>query len=204
MKKYQKANKSKLVKKDIPLDTEVIIVNNVGNGHFFYASDKLENDIDFNEPTSFEKLTLQNLKDIRRDKKVIFSEYSILIVDVLDDAYSLKDVYGFLDLIEVYNELMFMAKSEDGFDVGLFEKFAVDSSAKELKAVVSKMSQEGRTRLFQALSQAYMARAINLSKHSTYNKMTFMGDVLNEEDVLGDLDYLKDGFTPEVDIRELL
>ncbi|PRT14361.1 hypothetical protein [Bacillus wiedmannii] len=204
MKKYQKANKSKLVKKDIPLDTEVIIVNNTF-GQFFYTSEKLENDIDFTELTSFEKLTLQNLKDMRRDKKVIFSEYSILIVDVLDDEYSLKDVYAYLDLIELYDELLFMVKSEDKFDVGMFEKFAVDCSIQELKTVISKMSKEGKTRLFQALSQAYMARAITLSKHSTYNKMTFMGNVLNEEDVLGDLDYLKTGIgAPSLDIRELL
>lgn len=202
MKKYQKAGKRGLVKKAIPYDTKVVIVNNVGNGCFFYTSNKLEHSIDLNEPTSFDTIALKDLRELRLDSKNIFFEYSILIVDVLDDEYTLKDVYAFLDLMNVYDDLMLMVKSEDAFDAGCFEKFAVNSNPQVFKEVIMKLSEPAKVRLVQAFFHAYRGRAINTNSQAVYDKLTFIGRrILKVEDIV---DEMSDGRAPGVDIHDLL
>lgn len=157
MKRYQKANKTGIAKKSIPANTQVIIVNNTGFGRFYYEHEKLEHVIDLKEPTSFEQLTLADLKVIRQSHSGVFDKYSILIADVLDDEFTLKDVYAYLDLMPVYDELILIAKNEEGFDTGCFEKFSINSTVKAFTQTIMKMTRPAQERLVQALFHAIEA-----------------------------------------------
>lgn len=204
MKRYQKANKTGIVKKAIPQDTKVIIVNNTGSGRFFYSHDKLEHVIDLKEPTSYETVTLATLKVMSQFSKGVFSGYGLLIVDVLDEEYNLKDVYAYLDLMPIYDELMLLAKNEAGFDTGVFERYAINSGVKAFNQTIIKLSKQGQVRLIQALFHAYKTRGLIDNKQTGYDKVTFVGDrILKMDDDI--IDVLRNDYRmPSVSINELI
>ncbi|MBL3198781.1 hypothetical protein ELP17_28275 [Klebsiella pneumoniae] len=203
MKKYQKANKTNIKKKAIPTDTPVVIVNNVGLGRFFYSHERLEHVIDLREATSYETKTLADLKIMSQFTKGVFTDYSILIADVLDDEFTLKDVYAYLDLMPVYEELLLIAKNEDGFDTGMFESFAVKSTVKAFNQTIMKLSKPAQQRLVQALFHAYKSRVISNTQVG-YDKVTFVGSRIlkMDEDIIDVLKY--DTRAPSIDVNELL
>ena len=202
VKRYQKANKTGIKKKAIPLDTNVIIVNNTGSGGFFYSHERIEHVIDLKEPTSHEQKTLADLKIISQFSKNIFSEYGILIVDVLDEEYTLEDVYAYLDIMPVYDELMIIAKNEDGFDTGMFERFAIKSSLKAFTQTIVKLTIPAQKRLIQALFHAYKDKVIS-NKQAGYDKCQFVARILKMEDDV--IDVLKNDYrSPTVHINELI
>lgn len=203
MKRYQKANKTGIAKKSIPADTQVIIVNNTGIGRFYYEHERLEHVIDLIEPTSYEQISIEELKVIRQFSKGIFTEYGILIADVLNDEFTLKDVYAYLDLMPVYEELILIAKNEDGFDTGCFEKFAINSTAKKFTDTIMKLTKPAQTRLIQALFHAYKNGVIS-NKQTGYDKVTFVGShIMKLDDDI--IDILKNDYrSPSVNIRELI
>jgi len=202
VKRYQKANKTGIKKKAIPLDTNIIIVNNTGSGGFFYSHERIEHVIDLKEPTSHEQKTLADLKIISQFSKNIFSEYGILIVDVLDEEYTLEDVYAYLDIMPVYDELMILAKNEDGFDTGMFERFAIKSSLKAFTQTIVKLTIPAQKRLIQALFHAYKDKVIS-NNQAGYDKCQFVARILKMEDDV--IDVLKNDYrSPTVHINELI
>ncbi|MFJ7756492.1 hypothetical protein ACQKGI_24075 [Peribacillus muralis] len=203
VKRYQKANKTGIAKKAIPSDTQVVIVNNTGTGRFYYEHERLEHVIDLGEPTAFEHLTLADLKVIRQFHKSVFAGYNILIADVLDDEFTLKDVYAYLDLMPVYEELILIAKNEEGFDTGCFEKFAINSTVKAFTETIMKLTKPAQVRLVQALFHAYKNGVISDSQKG-YDKVTFVGNrfMKLDDDII---DVLKNDYrSPSVHIQELL
>lgn len=203
MKQYQKANKTGIVKKSIPKDTPVIIVNNTA-GQFYYAHDRIEHVIDLVEATSYAQITLADLKIMSQFSKAVFTEYSIVIADVLDDEFTLKDVYAYLDLMPVYEELLLIAKNEDGFDTGMFERFAVNSSAKAFTQTITKMSKSAQKRIAQSVFHAYKTRGLIDNKQAGYDKVQFVaGRILKMNDDV--IDVLRNDCRPSAtNIRELL
>lgn len=202
MKKYQKVGKTGIKKKDIPLDTTCIVVNNTGIGRFVYTHEKLDTAIDLQDATSFVELKLGDLKIMRQFSKAVFIDYSILIVDVLDDEYSLKDVYALLDLMPQYEELSLMAKNEDGFDVGMWERFAISSTMKSFEKAINAMGKEAKQRLFQAFVHAYKYNAIS-NRQVAYDKAELIQRVTRmNDDIIDVLRY--DTAVPNVNVHELL
>ncbi|HDR7625202.1 TPA: hypothetical protein QCX73_005704 [Bacillus mycoides] len=202
MKKYQKVGKTSVKKKDIPLDTICIVVNNTGYGRFVYRHEKLNKAIDLQEPTSFEEVTLGDLKIMRQFSKSVFTDYSILIVDVMDEEYSLKDVYALLDLMLQYEELSLMVKNEDGFDTGMFEHFAISSTMKSFEKAINLMSKEAKQRLFQAFVHAYKCNAIS-DRQTAYDKAELIQRITRmNDDIIDVLRY--DSSLPNVSVQELL
>ncbi|KXY68837.1 hypothetical protein [Bacillus paranthracis] len=203
MKRYQKASNTGIVKKSIPTDTQLIVVNNTA-GQFYYAHDRIEHVINLVEATSYAQVTLADLKIMAQFSKAVFTEYSIVIADILDDEFTLKDVYAYLDLIPVYDELMIIAKNEEGFDTGMFERFAVNSSAKTFNQMIVKMSKPAQTRLAQSIFHAYKTRGLIDSKQAGYDKVQFVaGRILKMNDDV--IDVLRNDCRPSAtDIRELL
>lgn len=203
MKRYQKANKTGIAKKSIPADTQVIIVNNTGSGRFYYEHERLEHVIDLKEPTSYEQITIGDLKVIRQFSHGIFTEYGILIADVLDDEFTLKDIYAYLDLMPVYDELILIAKNEEGFDTGCFERFAINSTVKVFTENIMKLTRPAQVRLVQALFHAYKNRVISDSQKG-YDKVTFVSNRLMklDDDII---DILKNDYRPpSININELI
>lgn len=203
MKRYQKANKTGIAKKAIPSDTQVIIVNNTGNGRFYYEHERLEHVIDLKEPTSYEQISIGDLKVIRQFSNGIFTEYGILIADVLDDEFTLKDVYAYLDLMPIYDELILIAKNEEGFDTGCFERFAINSTVKAFTETIMKLSTPAKSRLIQALFHAYRNRVISDTQKG-YDKVQFVGNRLMklDDDII---DILKNDYRPpSININELI
>ncbi|MED3982370.1 hypothetical protein [Priestia megaterium] len=203
IKRYQKANKTAIKKKDIPLDTNIIIVNGTGLGGFFYSHERIEHVIDLQEPTSYEQKTLADLKIISQFSRNIFSEYGILIVDVLDEEYTLKDIYAYLDLMPVYDELMLMAKNEDEFDTGMFERFAIKSSVKVFTKTIMGMTVSAQKRLIQALFHAYKDKTIS-DTQAGWDKVTLVASqILNMSDDV--IDVLKNDYRrPSIHINDLI
>ncbi|WP_242231694.1 MULTISPECIES: hypothetical protein [unclassified Bacillus cereus group] len=203
MKKYQKANKTNIKKKAIPADTPVVIVNNTGNGSFVYTHERLEHVISIKEATGYETVKLADLKIMSQFTKGVFTDYAILIADVLDDEFTLKDVYVYLDLMPVYEELLLMAKNEDGFDTGMFERFAVKSGVKAFNQTIMKLSKPAQHRLVQALFHAYKNRVISNTQVG-YDKVTFVGSHIlkMDEDIIDVLKY--DTRAPSIHVNELL
>lgn len=203
MKSYQKANKTNIVKKAIPPETQVVVVNNVGNGRFLYAHDRMEHKIDLREPTSYEVLKIADLKVMVQAAKAVFTEYSILIVDVLEDDLNLCDTYAYLDLMDVYNELMHFVKDEDGIDTGCFEKFVVNSSVKQYKDVIEKVSDLTKHRLLMASSLAYRMPGLIDNKQSGYEKIRFVSSFITGNDEDDVIDVLRNECEP-TDISQLM
>jgi len=203
LKRYQKANKTGIVKKSIPLDTQIIVVNNTA-GQFYYAHDRIEHAINLVEATSYAQVTLADLKIMAQFSKAVFTEYSIVIADVLDDEFTLKDVYAYLDLIPVYDELMLIAKNEEGFDCGMFERFAVNSSAKAFTQTITKMSKPAQVRLTQSIFHAYKTRGLIDNKQTGYDKVQFVANrILKMRDDV--IDILRNDCRPSAtNIHELL
>lgn len=56
-------------------------------------------------PGDFEELTLGELKEVVKTAKSFFSEYSIIITDVLNKEYTVEDIIEYLSLKSIYKDV---------------------------------------------------------------------------------------------------
>lgn len=87
------------------LQDEIIVeISNISAMQCSYGNNSGEVYFDF-APNDFEEVTLGELREVVRMAKGYFTEYSIIITDVLNKEYNVDDVLEYLALKSIYRDI---------------------------------------------------------------------------------------------------
>lgn len=85
-------------------DEIIVEISNISAMQCSYGNKSGDVYFDF-APGDFEELTLGELKEVVKMAKSFFSEYSIIITEVLNEDYSVEDVMDYLSLKSLYKDI---------------------------------------------------------------------------------------------------
>lgn len=85
-------------------DEIIVEISNISAMQCSYGNKSGDVYFDF-APGDFEELTLGELKEVVKMAKSFFSEYSIIITEVLNEDYSVEDVMDYLSLKSIYKDI---------------------------------------------------------------------------------------------------
>lgn len=85
-------------------DEIIVEISNISAMQCSYGNGSGDVYFDF-LPGEFEELTLGELKEVSKMAKSFFSEYSIIITDVLNEDYSIDDIMEYLSLKNLYKDV---------------------------------------------------------------------------------------------------
>lgn len=85
-------------------DEIIVEISNISAMQCSYGNKSGDVYFDF-MPGEFEELTLAELKEVSKMSKSFFSEYSIIITDVLNEDYSVDDIMDYLSLNTIYKDV---------------------------------------------------------------------------------------------------
>ncbi len=122
--KKRKAKSSKVAKKRLNKELEVVVMNNT-NGRIFYRCPKTMSIIEMQEYGDMDTMTLEQLNTMRNSHKAMLENFWIVIVDVYDDEITVDDVIEHLRLKRLYGDMEFYDEAID--------KLILDTSLEEFK-----------------------------------------------------------------------
>ena len=141
--------------KRIDKDVEVIIANNTTGGFFYQAANgSFIIDLDNNGDEDY--VTFGDLKSIMARKRKHLENLDLIIIDVLDDELTVKDVVEALRLNDSYSELASLKEQEeDPFTTELVRNFVVSTDSDKLVKILTSSKSKLKNRIYEASIEAY-------------------------------------------------
>lgn len=167
VKETKKASSSRR-RVQIPKDTECVVMS-LCNGELVYRDRRTTRLFEFPELGDSEIMTIEELTTMKNLARKFFKNSYITVVDVLDDEYTLEDVYNYLQ-IKTETEIL---SAEDMDDIIL------DMDIDDFRTILRNRKEGG-------LRQRIVERAIKLYENSEFNDYSKMRVI---KEVTG-LDYL--------------
>ena len=93
----EKRTSSRRKRINIPKDVECVVMS-LGNGELIYRDKRTTRLFEFPEIGDTEIMTIEELTTMKNLSRKFFKNSYIAIVDILDDEYTLEDVYSFLQI----------------------------------------------------------------------------------------------------------
>lgn len=152
----------------IPKDVECVVMS-LCNGELVYRDRRTTRLFEFPELGDSEIMTIEELTTMKNLARKFFKNSYITVVDVLDDEYTLEDVYNYLQ-IKTETEIL---SAEDMDDIIL------DMNIDDFRTILRNRKEGG-------LRQRIVERAIKLYENSEFNDYSKMRVI---KEVTG-LDYL--------------
>lgn len=152
----------------IPKDVECVVMS-LCNGELVYRDRRTTRLFEFPELGDSEIMTIEELTTMKNLARKFFKNSYITVVDVLDDEYTLEDVYNYLQ-IKTETEIL---SAEDMDDIIL------DMDIDDFRTILRNRKEGG-------LRQRIVERAIKLYENSEFNDYSKMRVI---KEVTG-LDYL--------------
>lgn len=137
----------------IDRDLEVAFMNNT-NGGFFYKCPKTQNIYDMQEYGDIDYITVDELLTMRNSYRKILNDLWILLIDVNSDEVSIEDVWRYLGVYRLYNDLV---KPER------IDEFILRSGDRRFRDTLE--------RLHDALVKKVVERAVALYKEGKLNSI---------------------------------
>lgn len=158
-------------------NVEVVIVNNTF-GRFFYQNPRTSQIIDMERWGDQDYITVGDLRTILNSNRKILENYMLLLVEVLDDEYSLEDVLNYLGLAKKYDEYFsILPKHKRGqVEVGDIENFIIKSNPQRFKEHMERMDHRLRSRVIEVAVTLFKLR-----KFTDYSKMEVIEKFTNDE-----------------------
>ena len=166
VKETKKASSRRRVQ--IPKDIECVVMS-LCNGELVYRDRRTTRLFEFPELGDSEIMTIEELTTMKNLARKFFKNSYITVVDVLDDEYTLEDVYNYLQ-IKTETEIL---SAEDMDDIIL------DMNIDDFRTILRNRKEGG-------LRQRIVERAIKLYENSEFNDYSKMRVI---KEVTG-LDYL--------------
>lgn len=167
VKETKKASSSRR-RVQIPKDIECVVMS-LCNGELVYRDRRTTRLFEFPELGDSEIMTIEELTTMKNLARKFFKNSYITVVDVLDDEYTLEDVYNYLQ-IKTETEIL---SAEDMDDIIL------DMNIDDFRTILRNRKEGG-------LRQRIVERAIKLYENSEFNDYSKMRVI---KEVTG-LDYL--------------
>ena len=169
-------------------DVEVVIASNT-IGEFYYSNPRMSMVIDLAKIGDEEYVTVGDLRAMVNTDRKYLESFKIIINDVLDERYTIEDVYTFLGLEKAYQQFYEMADKEpnDYLSSEDIKDFILNTPYDEFEHKLENMEQRLRSSV---IEQAVIL--FKLKIFSDYNKMQAISSYVSE-------DLFNDAIETEVD-----
>lgn len=149
--KPQPKRKTKAELRKILKEAEAVVVNNFGVRLRYESGDGFE--LELSSYLDADVVEVEELRKMHVKKKAFFSNYWILITEVIcdDETITLEDVYEYIGITKLYKEF-------ENPDNDFFEDLLMDSSLDEFRRVLSNMNKELVVQLFVRATELYKER----------------------------------------------
>ncbi len=165
--KKRKAKSSKVAKKRLNKELEVVVMNNT-NGRIFYRCPKTMSIIEMQEYGDMDTMTLEQLNTMRNSHKAMLENFWIVIVDVYDDEITVEDVVEHLRLKRLYGDMEFYDEAID--------ELILDTSLEEFKEKIKVL----QPKLVLLIAQRIKVLDMRGQFGDSY-KMRFLEDYIGKE-----------------------
>lgn len=171
-KEKERVNMSRRKRVQIDRDIEVVVVN-FTSGVFFYEDPKTHNRYRMNEFGDEEYMTIDELTTMRNRHRAFLENMWIVIVDVLDDRYTVEDVVEFLRLESAYS---------NGLEADKVDQFIMQSEP----GVFNRIAKHADTGLAKRIGE----RALELFRNGRLediNKVYTISKITGNDNLIEDL-----------------
>ena len=156
-------------------DVEVIVRNNTFY-RFVYENNRIMTSFDMEKYGDEEYVTVGELRTMVNSNRKIFEDFIILIVDILDDNYTLYDLLIYLGLEKKYDEYFSVASDYEEQQIGDLKTFITKSSADSFIGLFESMGDKLRSRVIDMSIKLF-----KLGKFNDYSKMQIIRKYTSDE-----------------------
>lgn len=173
----QRENIKRKRRVNIDKNVEVIVVNNTF-GRFIYDNPRISTSFDMENFGDEEYIPVGELRTMVNSSRKTFEGFSLLIVEILDDEYSLEDLLVYLGLDKKYEEYFSMSPNNKGsfVDVADIQSFIEKSNPQRFKQLLEGMNDKLRNKVIETTVALF-----KLGKFGDYQKMQVVRAFTNDE-----------------------
>ena len=162
---------------NIDKNVEVIVANN-SFYHFIYDNPRINTSFDLQNWGDEEYITVGELRTMVNASRKIFEGFTLLIIEILDDEYTLEDLLTYLGLDNKYEEYFKMIpnKRDKRASVADIRTFIEKSTTERFKQVLSGMDERLRGTVIETALTLFKTQ-----NFGDYNKMQVIRELTHDD-----------------------
>lgn len=174
----EKRNKRVNVDKNV----EVLIVNN-SNKRIIFDSPRMQTPIDLEQKGDQEFITVSDLRTMVNANRKMFESFTLIVVDIIHDDYTLEDLFRFVGLDKSYNEYYSLRPNskDKSINTNDIENFILKSNGKRFEDILKNSSVELHNKIVQESVILFKEGKLN-----DYNKMNTIKVAVGNDDLFLD------------------
>ena len=168
---------------NIDKNIEVIIANN-SNKRIIFDSARLSTQIDLHQKGDEEYVTVGDLRAMINANRKLFESFTLIVTDIVDDEYTLEDLFTFVGLEKAYKEYYSLRPNNKDKSVSVedIENFILKSNSERFATILKDVGGLLRKKIIEESIALFRE-----SELTDFNKMQAIEEITGNEELFLDV-----------------